>query len=351
LFVSTTTITGQDLAKQKLGEAAHVFYFPFDWNFSVRNALSRVRPALVVIAETEIWPNFLRQCNRRQIPILLVNGRISDNSIRQYQRIRWLMRKILPQFSACCMQTATDLDRILALGARPETAEVCGNLKYDINPPADFETKLASFRPLVGWDAGIVPYIFVAGSTMKGEEEMVLAAFQQLCQRVPHSLMFLAPRHRERFQQVADLLQVKQVPFLRRSGIGLAATTIPASLPKVILLDSLGELGSLYALADVVFVGGSLIPKGGHNILEPAVFKKPVLFGPHMNNFREMAELFVRQQAGFMVSDSASLAQRLIELHGDSRLRNVTGERGAQILATNRGATERIMECVKKHLA
>lgn len=343
LFVSTTTLTGQTLARQKMGGQAAIFYFPLDWTFSVRKALNQVRPSLVLIAETEIWPNFLRCCHGRKIPLLLVNGRISDKSLRRYGRVRWLVKRILKYFSACCMQTAADAERILQLGADTGTVEVCGNLKYDLTAPADIEQKTSQARRLFNLETDPIPFVFIAGSTMPAEEEMVIEAFSRLAQTVPQSLLILAPRHPERFQAVADLLQSSPIPAVRRSWLGAGQAQMPGQLPAAILLDSMGELAALYALADAVFVGGSLVPAGGHNILEPALYQKPVIFGPYMNNFREMAALFVGQQAGFQVQDAKALGAKLIEFSRDARARKLAGERSARILEANRGATERIL--------
>src|SRR5262249_2397414 len=197
LFVSTTTVTGQALASQKLSGIAKTFYFPLDWNFAVRRSLNHIQPKVVLIAETEIWPNFLRECKRRGVPALLINGRISDRSVRRYRKIRWFMKRVLSYIHYCCMQSQTDLDRIRGLGAAPERSEVCGNVKYDVSLPEGVEEKAKAYRRLLRvTDAS---FLVVAGSTMKGEECLVLSAFRKLWESNPHALLLLAPRHPERF--------------------------------------------------------------------------------------------------------------------------------------------------------
>lgn len=349
LFVSTTTITGQSLAKRKLSSNTHVFYFPLDWGFAVRKSLDLIRPAIVLIVETEIWPNFLRESNRRKIPVLLVNGRLSDRSVRRYEKVRWFIRRALGHFHYCCMQSEMDLRRILSLGLSPEKAEVSGNLKYEISNSEGVEQKTEDFRQMTGLDTS--HFLVIAGSTMKSEEEIVLRAFWALQQRCPQAVLLLAPRHPERFKEVEELLSSQSFRFERRSEMESGLRKDLRLEEEVILLDTMGELAFLYALADVVFIGGSLVPKGGHNILEPALFKKPILFGNHMSNFKEMADHFLRQNAALLVHNKKELADRLIELWQDAPQRARIGEKGYQILLANRGAAQRILKRVEEALA
>jgi 3-deoxy-D-manno-octulosonic-acid transferase len=342
LYVSTTTHTGQTLASQRLGDIATILYFPFDWRFSVRHALDRVGPAAILITETEIWPNFLRECTLRRIPVVLVNGRISDRSVNRYNWIRPFIRRSLADFSRLLMQTAKDRERIVSLGAAPDRTEVCGNLKFDLKPVVDPGQVVEKYRRMLGLREDSL--VVVAGSTMKGEEEQFLVAFGSLRRQYPSTFLVLAPRHPERFNEVEQLLSGQPLSFGRRSSLDERRDRMPVD---ILLLDTMGELASLYALADIVFIGGSLVARGGHNILEPALFKKPVLFGPHMNNFREVALCFLQQQAAFQVSNSADLAARLVELARDKKLRGKMGENGFQILHANSGATERILRHVE----
>jgi 3-deoxy-D-manno-octulosonic-acid transferase len=348
LFVTTTTLTGQTLARQRLDGEAHCFYFPIDWAFCVRRVLAQIRPGLVVIAETEIWPNFLRECQRNQIPVVLVNGRISDKSIHHYRRIRWVMRRVLPMVSFCCMRGNPDRERILELGAPPERVAVCGNLKFDLSPAKDLQEKSELFRRLFSLQDG--DFVLVAGSTLAGEEEGVLEAFRSLREAVGGSILILAPRHPERFQEVAGILEKSRLRYVRRSQLSPDDNSLSSPRPEVIFLDTLGELASVYSLAQVVFVGGSLVPKGGHNILEPALFEKPVLFGPFMSNFQEMADRFVQEKAGMAVTGVEELQQVLRELALNRELRQSMGAKGFKIIQENRGAAQRILECLKPYL-
>src|SRR5262245_57202418 len=215
LYVSTATLTGQTLARRKLAGGAEVFYFPLDWRFSVRKSLDTVRPSLVLIAETEIWPNFLRECRRRSIPVLLVNGRISDRSVNRYQSIKRFMHRVLEDISLSCMQTTLDRDRLLSLGADPQRVDVTGNLKYEIEAPEAFETKAESYRQLLGLPPD--RFVVVAGSTMKDEEPLVLEAFETLRALCWDAVLVIAPRHPERFREVERLLAERSMKYVKRS--------------------------------------------------------------------------------------------------------------------------------------
>ena len=345
LFVSTATQTGQALAKSRIGNSAIPLYFPFDWRFSVRRVLARIRPEAVLIAETEIWPNFLRECSLYGIPIVLVNGRISGRSTRRYGWIRPFIRKTLGYFSALCMQTEMDRQRVLSLGAPPNRTEVCGNLKFDLKPAGEVSQLEERYRNLLCLPEDAL--VVVAGSTMKHEEEHVLFAFDRLKRQHPAATLILAPRHPERFKEVEQLLASRPATYSRRSALGEHHSATPVD---IWLLDSMGELGATYAVADIVFVGGSLVPRGGHNILEPALFKKPILFGPYMDNFKEVASCFLSQQAAIQVRSPAELTTRLLELAGNKGLRQIIGENGFRILLSNRGATDLVLRRVEEVL-
>jgi 3-deoxy-D-manno-octulosonic-acid transferase len=344
LWVSTTTLTGQKLANSKLGDKAKVFYFPLDWKFAVQRSLGVVRPAIVLIAETEIWPNFLLECRVRRIPVLLVNGRLSDRSVRRYSRIRQFMKKVLTGFQYCCMQTRMDRERLLSLGASHDKVEVCGNLKYDIAVPDGIQAKTKTYRKLFDLDES--RFVIVAGSTMRDEETAVLSAFRTLRCCCPQATLILAPRHLERVKEVEVLLREQAFEYSKRSQLRLSGASSFRQTCEVILLDSMGELATLYALADLVFIGGSLVPTGGHNILEPALYRKPILFGPHMSNFREVSEHFLEKGAAIRVETSADLGVKLVELYENAGLRRSLGENGHAILTANRGATQRILSRV-----
>ncbi len=344
LFVSTATFTGQTLARKKLASEIGVFYFPLDWRFTVRKSLDTVQPSLVLIAETEIWPNFLRECGTRSIPVLLVNGRLSDRSVRRYRKIKPFMRRVLKDISYGCMQTDLDRDRLLSLGMDSGKVEVAGNLKYEIAAPGAIDAKTEAYRQLLG----LLPtrYVVVAGSTMKDEEPLVLAAFEMLRAACSEAVLILAPRHPERFREVEKLLSDRSVAYVKRSALN-PGTPRESQERQVVLLDSMGELAALYALASVVFIGGSLVPTGGHNILEPALFRKPILFGPSMSNFREMSEYFLQREAAVQVRDSAELGNELIRMFRDAELRQRIGDRGHAILMANRGAAQKIVNRIE----
>ncbi len=342
LFVSTATQTGQALARNRIENLATTLYFPFDWRFSVRRVLAKIHPEAVLITETEIWPNFLRECFLHRIPVLLVNGRVSDRSTRRYTWVRPFIRKTLGYFSALCMQTEMDRQRVLSLGAPPDRTEVCGNLKYDLKPAGEANQLAARYRSLLSLPEDAL--VVVAGSTMKHEEEHVLLAFDHLKRRHPAATLILAPRHPERFKEVEQLLASRPATFSKRSALVEDHSPTPVD---IWLLDSMGELATTYAVADMVFVGGSLVPRGGHNILEPALFKKPVLFGPYMDNFKEVASCFLSRQAAIQVRSPAELAVRLLELAENQGLRQTIGENGFQILLANRGATDLVLRRVE----
>ena len=343
LVVTTTTLTGQKLAQEKLADIANVFYFPLDWKFAVRRCLRVVRPSLILIVETEIWPNFLRICRLAGIPVLLINGRLSDQSIASYRKIAWFMKSILKDFSFCLMQTPEDCHRLISLGAPLEKVGVGGNIKYDLHAPENIEKISSSYRQLFGLSSR--HFVVVAGSTMDGEEAIVLDAFRRLTGAFPVSKLILAPRHTHRVREVEGIITSFGFPFKKRTDIAIEDGSETDC--AVILLDTMGELAVLYHMADAVFVGGSLVPRGGHNIMEPALFEKPILFGPHMNNFREIANYFVGRRAAFLVPDSAGLADRLIELAQDPPLRQQLGLRAGEILNQNRGATRKILDHVR----
>lgn len=364
LVVSTTTITGQDLARERLQFADAVFYFPLDWTFCVRRLLRAVRPSLVVVLETEIWPNFLREARRQNIPVLFVSGRISDRSFARYQQylgrfgffLRPFLRSALGNASAFLMQSEKDAERIRSLGAASDSVSVSGNLKYDMELPAA--------TPLSGWleaearRQGRSP-IVVAGSVVATEEPLALIAFGVVQGEHPNALLVLAPRKPERFEAAADFIHESRRKFIRRSELALtghaqgAATGNNGSISSdvtVILLDSIGELASIYRLADSAFVGGSLVPSGGHNILEPAAFGKIPVFGPSMENFADIAARFVAADAAIQVESPEDAGVAWIELLRNPERRRKMGENAKGLVDSSRGATDRVLAEIAKFL-
>jgi 3-deoxy-D-manno-octulosonic-acid transferase len=254
------------------------------------------------------------------------------------------MRHVLKNISFCCMQTELDRDRLLSLGADPTKVEIAGNLKYEIVAPRGVEAKTEEYRQLLGLPTS--RFVVVAGSTMKDEEPLVLAAFETLRSVCPEAVLVIAPRHPERFRDVEKLFADRSVEYVKRSDLK-PGTQGACQTRQVLLLDTMGELATLYALASVVFIGGSLVPTGGHNILEPALFRRPMLFGPSMSNFREMSEYFLQHQAAVQVNDSAELGNELVRMFRDAESRQQIGDRGHGILMANRGAAQRIVNRIE----
>jgi 3-deoxy-D-manno-octulosonic-acid transferase len=366
LVVSTTTITGQTLARERMPFADAVIYFPLDWVFCVRRALQAVRPAVVVILETEIWPNFLREARRREIPVLFVSGRISDRSFARYQKylgwfgffLRPFLRSALGNASAFLMQSENDAQRIRALGAPADRVAVSGNFKYDLELPAP--TPIAAWLEAEAQRRGRSP-IIVAGSVVATEEPLALIAFGTAQGEHRRALLVLAPRKPECFDSAADSIHESRRKFLRRSqlpipqpGQGSAPPANDgASIPDdvtVLLLDSIGELASLYRVADGVFVGGSLVESGGHNILEPAAFGKIPVFGPSMENFAEIASRFVAAGAAIQVESPEDAGVAWIELLRDPERQRKMSETAKRLLDDSRGATARALAEIAKHL-
>jgi 3-deoxy-D-manno-octulosonic-acid transferase len=345
IVLSNGTETGRSIAV-KIAEVDRVIYFPFDYRFAVTRVLTRVRPSLVVVVETEIWPNFLRAARKMGIPALLVNGRISDRSFGRYLKLRWFFRPVLANVAAFCMQTAEDARRVVAIGAEEARVHVARNLKYDIPVAAPSAGKKSELRADCKIPEGVM--VVTAGSTHAGEEEMVAAAYVRLLAEGLDCFLVLAPRHPERAGEVAEILGKAGLPSTRRSALDRREGEFRSG--EVLLVDTVGELMRFYALADAVFVGGSLVATGGHNILEPASLGVPVMFGPHMHNFREAAEIILASGGGIQVRDGEELAVSLKVLLDDEAKRRVMGESGVRLFLANSGAAEMHMEVVRKLL-
>jgi 3-deoxy-D-manno-octulosonic-acid transferase len=331
IFISTTTDTGQALARKRFGEA-RVFYFPMDFAFAIRPYLRALRPRMLVIAETEFWPNFLRLAHASGGRIAVVNARISDRSWPSYRRFRGLLRRSLVNVDLFLAQTPEDAARLQDIGAAPERVRITGNLKFDVPAPAPPAIVESVRKSIAATGAGPV---LVCGSTVEGEESLLLKAFENLLVQHPRTVMILAPRHPERFATVAALLEQMSVRFLRRSlwnGESLSS--------GVLLLDTIGELAALYALADIAFVGGSLVPRGGHNIIEPAQHGVATVVGNHTENFRDIVSLFESRNAVRIVGP-AELPLVLLELLANDEERRALGKRAADTMRSQIGATAR----------
>lgn len=350
IVVSTITLTGQRLAASAVGSFDQAFYFPFDWNFSARRALDRVNPALVVILETELWPNFLRECRRRKIVTLIANGRISPASMRGYRRTRGFIGRVLADVSLLVMQSEEDARRAVELGAPQSKVLVCGNLKYDVE-----EKENARFADLCRnldrqFALSSSKRLIVAGSTAQGEEKILVESLRAVRSHsgLESARLLIAPRHPERFEEVAALIREFGFRFARRSQLSDASDKA-----DVILLDTIGELNAAYRFASVVFVGGSLVARGGHNVIEPAACARAIIVGPHMENFRAIAQDFLRADALVQITSkdsnqTESLAREIARLLSDRAEAEAMGERAREILIRNRGATLCTLAAIEK---
>lgn len=344
LVVSTITRTGQALARDVFGaHAESVFYFPFDWRWSARRALRMINPDAVLIMETELWPNFLRECESREIPVALVNGRISRQSFKRYSFIKFFLRRMLRSVTVAVMQSDVDAGRLQDLGMAAERIHTAGNLKFDAkgsSVPSDLTLEIRERFDL----CHDVPLI-LAASTHAPEEKIILEAFGQLS--LPARLM-LAPRHPERFQEVASLIRESGLSWARRTDAPAAGD----AQARVILLDTIGELPATYSLATLVFVGGSIIDRGGHNVLEPAAASVPVVTGAHTHNFHAIVDLLNEANAIVQlppVEDAAAareLAAAFTKLLSNPELRSELATRAKQLIVTNQGAAERTIELI-----
>jgi 3-deoxy-D-manno-octulosonic-acid transferase len=341
--ISTTTDTGYEEACKRFSDLT-VFYWPLDFTWAVRRALRRVNPNLVVLAEGELWPNFLRAAERQGVPVAVINGRMSPRSFRRYRHLRGLVRPLFRRLRLCAVQTQEFADHFVALGADPETVAVTGNVKYDGVLTDRNNPKTNELRRLLS--VGTNDLVWIAGSTQAPEEAIVLDIFRRLRPEYPNLRLFLVPRQRERFDEVAELLRRSGEPFVRRSAIKLPGHLVTLSpCHPVILVDTIGELGALWGLADVAFVGGSLDGKrGGQNMIEPAAYGAAVVFGPHVWNFRDTAERLVEAKAALQVPGATELERAVRSLLSDARRREAMGTAGRQFVLQQRGATERTVE-------
>lgn len=335
IVVSTTTLTGQRLARHQAGRSFDAaFYFPFDWSLTARRALNCVNPRAVIILETELWPNFLRECRRRDTRVILVNGRISPRSFARYGKARRFIARVMSDLSLIVMQSEADRERALQLGAPRDRVRVCGNLKYDFSLDEMRDQLDTLCREIDDQFAlSSSDHLIVAGSTAAGEESLLLDALKDARRKpgLEKTRMLIAPRHPERFEEVARLTGGSGFTLARRSEKH-------SSSSDVILLDSIGELAAVYRFASVVFVGGSLAPVGGHNIIEPAAYAKPIIVGPHTFNFRQIVSDF-RAADALVEVESNELAGAFIRLLTDSDEARGWGERAQAIIERNRGAT------------
>ena len=344
ILVTNVTETGHAVALEN-AQIDLCLFFPFDFSWAVRKSLELIRPQIILIVETEIWPNFVRQANALAIPLMLVNGRLSDRSFPRYRMIRVLLRPILQCFNFFCMQSQVDAERIIALGAASEEVENCGNLKFDHQVLDLSETDIADLK--ARYRIPEQPLVLVAGSTHEGEERQLLEAYQVVAAVIQQPLVLvLVPRHPERRRDIQSLLKEMCISGRLRSELHREDMLLSAG--EVLIGDTLGEVMPLYSIANLVFVGGSLVPVGGHNLLEAALASKPVVFGPYVHNFKEISAKLIRAGAGIKVEDAEQLVQVLATVLGDPARCRAMGEAGRALIAENVGATERTVQHVKR---
>jgi len=367
-LISTVTNTGQDMARKAISDPKEIIYFPLDFKWIVNKVLKSIKPKLFIMVETELWPNFIRETKKRKIPLAVVNGRISPGSFKGYRIIRPFLKRVLSNIDLFSMQSKLDEERIISLGAPEEKVHTTGNVKFDgLKTESPNKERLAEELNL-----SLKDLVLVAGSTHPKEEEIILDIYQKAKEEFPSLRLILAPRHPERIPEVESLCKNRSLSYIRRSQLlrtprqrrGLAPlgrTNSPLGISSplgtrgelrtsTILLDTIGELAKIYSLATIVFVGGSLIPIGGHNILEPAALGKAPLFGPYMHNFIESARLLLEGRGGIQVRNREELLEKTLGLLKNAKEREKLGERAQRIVKGHQGASERTVELIEKLL-
>ena len=341
ILVTTVTPTGSARVTALFGNAVAHVYAPYDLPAAVSKFLERVRPQLAIVMETELWPNLFHACQQRSIPLLLVNARLSERSIAGYQRVRGLASQTLSAVTEIAAQSELDAGRFRSLGADGQRIKVTGNMKFEQRIAPDLLERAEVLRQ----DWGVDRTVWVAGSTHEGEDELLLDVFRQLRQQFRDCLLVLVPRHPERFESVAELCRHRGYNTVLRSE---AVACMPDT--AVFIGDSMGELPLFYAAADVAFVGGSLVRRGGHNLLEPAALGVPVVTGPYVFNFVEICELLLQAGACDKVEDTAGLLRTVSQWLADANERHQVGQRGREVVEKNRGALQSVLEMIDRHL-
>lgn len=338
--ISTVTPTGNKIAQAIARQGDLVCYLPLDISFIVKKVLTRVNPSLFIIAETEIWPNLITCLWKKKIPVAVVNARISDGSFRGYFMLKVFLKPLLNKICLFCAQTQTDADRLAAIGAKVDKIKVTGNMKFDLNGCEFSEKNYKNYKEKLAITAK--EKLLVAGSTHPGEEKIILEAYKSLLTNFPDLKLLIAPRHPERAEEISVLIRGFGFEPVRISVLNPANPTNP-----IFILDTIGELLNYYAIADIVFVGGSLIKKGGHNILEPASLAKPVIFGQFMFNFRDTASLFLKNSAAMQVNNTKELRDKISVLLSDENLGISMGKNAQKVIKENLGATQRNIKLIE----
>ncbi len=345
IVLTTITSAGNEAAKTRVPEADRVFFLPVDHPLIIRRAIEKIQPGILLIAETELWPNLLRSCRKKRIPVVLFNGRISQKSFRRYVRFKFFFKECVRDISLFLMQTEEDRKRILEIGGEPQKTRTVGNLKFDQAFPSfarETPTRVAETLGLHGTEK-----ILIAGSTHSGEEEVLVSLYKELKQVTSPLILILAPRHLERLEEVEGILKKEALSWVRKTALSPGGGHPDQEHSEVILLDTMGELMSVYSVGTLVFVGGSLVPIGGHNPIEPLFFKKCILFGPHMFNFLEITSRLIEAGGAIQVSGKEDLLSQLKRLLSDEGTRKEMGEKGHRFLQKHQGATERMFEEIR----
>lgn len=342
IAVSTTTVTGQNRTKELIPSAEYIFLAPLDIPWAVNRVLRRLRPKAVILTETELWPNMIVRAKDRGCRIGLINGRMTERSAGRYKRGKGLIKRTLSCFDIVCVQTESDRNRFLAFGVHPERTAILGNIKFDL---LRFLATLKK-TDLTKESLHIAPHskIVVAGSTRPGEEQIILSSFGTIADSQDDVVLIIAPRHMDRIGEVEQLLFKHNLNFTRRSSIH---ETTPVH-SGIILLNTMGELSQIYSFADIAFVGGSLVPLGGHNPLEPAMWGVPVLFGPHRDNVRQICNLLIEAGGGMEIKNGAEFASTVLRLLQDQNERNMRGEAALKVVEANSGVASRTVQLLQE---
>jgi 3-deoxy-D-manno-octulosonic-acid transferase len=349
IVLTTMTSTGNETAKSRLPEADEILFVPIDHPIIIRRAIKKIQPCLLLIAETELWPNLLHGCGKKRIPIVLFNGRISQKSFRRYLSLKFFFKECLKYISLFLMQTEEDQKRVVEIGVDSQKTKVEGNLKFDQTFPSFTQKAVGEMAEALGFHGQ--EKILIAGSTHSGEEEILVSLYKELKKIEPHLVLILAPRHLERLEEVERILRKEAISWLRKTSLPMGAGRSDQESPEVILLDTMGELTGIYSLGTLVFVGGSLVRIGGHNPLEPLFFRKCVLFGPYMFNFLEISSRLIETGGAIQVSGEEELFSQLRRLLFDEGARKKVGEKGYQFLQKHQGSTERMFEEIRPFLS
>lgn len=341
VLVTTVTPTGAQTLQMHFGGEIKHLYFPFDLRMFVKRTLDRIQPQLLIIMETEIWPNLCYECEQRNVPVVLINARLSDKSARNYRRVAGLTRMTLERLARIAAQTEKDAQRFISLGLSPDKVSVCGNLKFDVSIPQSVTEQAEVLKRYFSTSR----HIWMAASTQEGEEEIILNVHRSILKRHPDAILILAPRHPERCSKVAVLCADKGLDFITRTS-----NQPFTSSRQVYLLDTLGELQPHYAAAQVAFVGGSLVNRGGQNMLEPASLGIPVMAGPYTYNFAEITQILKEAGGLRLVMSASELGEQVCEYFEDANLRHDAGEKARQVIRSNQGNVDKILEIVASFL-